>query len=152
MTEQLAPVLDYAFLSSPDSPETFIVERSGRVRRWEEGVADGLVARRREQELPELFRIPHAAETQWRWRQGFLPVLEIGDRYMLVAHGDELWCREEETCRRFPGGGKEEKNEQQTYIDFSRSAAGRNGSSGTGSAVRRGKTVPNPLCFALREQ
>ena len=105
MKEKLAPVLDYAFLSSPDSPEVFLVYRNGAVRRYQEGEGAGLLVKRREQALPELFRIPDAGSARWKWRKGYLPVLEIGE-YSLFAQGDELWTGTPEGCRRFPSGAQ----------------------------------------------
>ena len=103
MEQILPPVLDYAFLSSPDSPETYIISRNGAVRHWQEGVEAGLLVQRRKQPLPELFRIADAASLPWRWRKGYLPILEIGEN-TLYARGDELRVRTPQWCRRFPSG------------------------------------------------
>ena len=98
----LAPVLDYAFLSSPDSAEYFIVSRNGSVRHWQEGVGAGLLTQRRKQQLPELFRIAGAEKLKWRWRKNYLPVLEIGSDCTLLASGDQLFVRCKEEFKSYP--------------------------------------------------
>lgn len=103
MSDIAAKVLDYAFLSDPESPETFIVTREGAVRHWQEGTAAGLPAKRREQQLPELFRLKNVSGREWKWRKNYLPILEAGDN-ILFARGDELWCRTSDNCCRWPSG------------------------------------------------
>lgn len=103
MNDLAEKVLDYAFLSDPESPETFIVSREGAVRHWQEGVGNGLPVKRRQQQLPELFRLQDLST--WRWRKNFLPILEVGGN-TLFAKGDELWCKTPQECRRWPSGEK----------------------------------------------
>ena len=88
-------VSDYCFLSDPDSSEVFIVERSGRVRRWQEEEATCSPGVRRGEKLPEIMRVP---ETNWSWLDGYLPVLKA-DNIMLLASGDFLLC---DSDPRFP--------------------------------------------------
>ena len=102
--ESLAPVIDYAFLSDPGFPETWIVTDDGKIRLWVEGGADGLLARRRAQKLPEVFRIAGAERLVRRWRREFLPILELGEEYTLFARERELWVREGGRCVRYPSG------------------------------------------------
>ena len=89
MFQQLPPLLDYAFLSAPDSPETFIISRSGAVRHWQEGIGNGLPVKRREQTLPTLFVMENVSSSKWQWRKNYLPILEVHP-YTLFAVKDGL--------------------------------------------------------------
>ena len=102
MFQQLPPLLDYAFLSAPDSPETFIISRSGAVRHWQEGIGNGLPVKRREQTLPSLFVMENVSSSKWKWRKNYLPILEAGS-YTLFALKDELWCKTPDGCFAYPG-------------------------------------------------
>ena len=103
MFQQLPPLLDYAFLSAPDSPETFIISRSGAVRHWQEGIGNGLPVKRREQTLPTLFVMENVSSSKWQWRKNYLPILEVHP-YTLFAVKDELWCKTPAGCFAYPGG------------------------------------------------
>ena len=98
---RMTTVQDYCFLSDPAAMETFIVERSGRVRLWYENDAPVLPGLRRSAELDHLFV---CGAGPWRWLEGFLPVLCIGREEMLLASGKKLYRKSAEGIFSYPGG------------------------------------------------
>ncbi|MBQ6474278.1 MAG: hypothetical protein IJJ33_20010 [Victivallales bacterium] len=91
----MVPVLEYAFLSHPYSDETFIVTRDGEVRQWMEGVGEEPSGQLRPSDSGVLEHLSRSGVTSsWRWRNGWLPILEIGNDYTLVALPQELLMRQ----------------------------------------------------------
>lgn len=105
------PTVDYVFLSDPGLWTTFCVERTGRVRLWEENEAPHFLIDRRAAELPQLFNLydllPDMA--QWRWQEGFLPILIVsgtsGKQLRLAADDSNNLLLEtpEGSILRYPG-------------------------------------------------
>ncbi|NMA43285.1 MAG: hypothetical protein GX946_07870 [Oligosphaeraceae bacterium] len=97
-TSKLTPLADYVYLSSSCSFETFMVERDGVI--WRLSPSPKAVFQDGHRG-PALFdwrqAVPGTAH--WRWRQGWLPVLEISDentKLEFFATGNELWLRHNE--------------------------------------------------------
>ena len=110
MNDLKEKVLDYAFLSHPDSPEYFIISRNGVIRHWKEGLRTGLPVQRRKQILPELFHIDNADNLPWKWLDNYLPILEIGNN-ILFANKDELWCKLEDKYISYPNNKSISQND-----------------------------------------
>ena len=95
----LPPVKDYVFLSQPDMEETFIVERTGRVRVSVEGEGPGLPPTRRTADLPCLLQMNEllGSGQSWRWQGGWLPILVVSDgqnrELQLFAWKNRLFCQ-----------------------------------------------------------
>ena len=106
----LAEVKDYIFLSACDMTNTFIVERSGRVRLYIEGEAPPTPVLRKEAELPCLLQINDflTGEPAWSWENGYLPILNIVDannnRVKLLAWNEQLLLQTGTKAFVYPGG------------------------------------------------
>ena len=107
----LAPVRGTVALSDRFSGEYYEVERDGTVthaldystlKAHECGVKGDVLLRIRD------------ASGAWRWRGGYLPVLEIGDGAELFACGDSLYVREGDKTLVFPEGAEESAEEFST--------------------------------------
>ena len=92
MTASCANVRDAVFLSSRDSMNFYDVRRDGVITLFDE-YSDG------RGEATELLRINDVGA--WHWRDGFLPILQIGDSE-LFAFGDELFVRQRGECHAYP--------------------------------------------------
>lgn len=92
MTASCANVRDAVFLSSRYSMNFYDVRRNGVITLFDE-YSDG------RGEASELLRINDVGE--WRWREEFLPILQIGDSE-LFAFGDELFVRQGNECFAYP--------------------------------------------------
>lgn len=114
MKKQSCParVEDYVFLSDPDLFATYCIERSGRVRLWQEEEAPFFLPRRKEAEVPYLFMLVDLLpeETAWNWVQGYLPILQVtgtsGKTLFLAADADGnlLLKKPDGAILRWPGG------------------------------------------------
>ena len=92
--ELLAPVKDSVALSDRDSAVFFDVARNGEVTRWSEyAYWTG---------QPEVLYRLEGRDLAFRWRNGWLPILQVGDRYELFASGDRLLLRDGEKTFSFP--------------------------------------------------
>ena len=86
---------DYVFLSDSDTFETYMVERDGAV--WRLPPSPKAVFHPDHRQPPLLdWRTRVPGKATWRWRRGWLPVLEIrGDGTLLELHaaGGRLHAR-----------------------------------------------------------
>jgi len=104
---------DYCFLSDQAGNSVFIVERDGRVWRYDETLPGGSPRGRTPEKLAP-YTLLSLSDTlgpppwQWSWRGGWEPVLQIesgtGARAQLLAVGDDLWVELPESCLCLPGG------------------------------------------------
>lgn len=107
---KLPELKDYVFLSSPESTNTYIVNRSGKVRLYNESETMGLIpAQRRKLDLPYLFDLnDHLSGVQtWHWKNGYLPILDIRDysgrQVKMMAQDKELWVVFDKEFFFYPG-------------------------------------------------
>lgn len=91
----ISPVLDSVALSSRDSMEFFDVARNGSVTVFDE-YSDAI------EKYREVARLN--PDGSWRWRQGYLPILQIGNDCELFADGDELFLCQGKSCSALPSG------------------------------------------------
>ena len=104
---KLSPVEDYIFLSGCDGVHQYIIERSGEV--WKQPACCEILFLRRNFPETAVFDwtgdIPQA-DAVWKWRQGYLPVLEISDKnnnLELLVSGEHLLVRKNHLdVRAFP--------------------------------------------------
>lgn len=106
---KLAEVKDYVFISSCEMFNTFIIERSGRVRLYLEGEAPGTPGERRKAELAHLFMSDKYIKNGdlWSWAQGYLPILELknnkGECIELLAWDEKLYVKTTSNVFTYPG-------------------------------------------------
>lgn len=87
-----APIKDAVFLSERDSACFYDVRRNGVITLFDE------FSNSHGEEEP-LLTIPEA--DSWRWREGYLPILQSGD-HTLFASGDELLVCDGKSCLAYP--------------------------------------------------
>lgn len=114
-TSPTLPLLeDYCFLSDQTANSVFVIERDGRVWRYDETLPGGSPIGR----IPEMLA-PYTLLSltdalgpppwQWSWRGGWEPTLRIesktGAKAQLLAVGDDLWVELPDACLCLPEGG-----------------------------------------------
>ncbi|MBT3378276.1 MAG: hypothetical protein HN742_38490 [Lentisphaerae bacterium] len=126
----LSELEDYCFLSDQAANSVFIIERDGRVWRYDETLPGGSPrARTPEQIAP--YTLLSLADTlgpppwTWCWRGGWEPTLCItspaGAQAQLLAVSEELWVALPDTVRSFPGGDLINPSTFQSKADAARS-------------------------------
>jgi len=99
---ELPKVRGNVVLSGRESATFFEIERSGRVLLHDYF----LLERNSETNFERQLLSVRVDNKTWRWREGYLPVLEIGDDIELLAKGDELFVRQGDAFTVWPEGRK----------------------------------------------
>jgi len=102
---ELPKVRGNVVLSDRDSGVFFELQRDGRVLMHDHYLKELGGATNFEHGLVHV----NAGDGAWRWREGWLPILEIGDDLELFAKGDALFIRQGGEITVWPGGSRADK-------------------------------------------
>lgn len=103
-TLRLAPVRGNVPLSDRSSTAYFEVKRNGEVFQFQDHPVDVLVDEDGKARFERPLFVLKDPGGEWRWQEGYLPILQVGGETELMASGDSLYVREGNRFTVWPSG------------------------------------------------